>query len=346
MGCVHKSLKLCAVAALIGACAPLAAVAQIAPLHECAHFKRPIEISVQVPETARGVSVQLIVPATGQVLDTRQANAGNAGMIDLAELFPRLWSAETSQVLYAQAVASFGSAGGKEPDKGERLGPPIVLVPMAAPRYAPRMDRDGTPVVNPAPAPKARVLAGYWTYLDQRVEIVTSKGRLVFAMRPDAAPNSVDNFRTLVSRGFYDGIPIHRIASLSGRTLPDIVQFGDPTGTGQGGPGYYIDFEPSPIKHAYGTLSYARTSDPNSAGSQVLIALGRDGGAQLDGRYTVFGQLVSGTETLEALSKVATDADGKPRDAVTIESAKLLDAPPFGEGPKPEVSPLEKPPER
>ncbi len=344
MGAVHLTIRaaIIAMSSALGAITPHAA-AQLAPLHDCALFKRPIEMSLRIPEQAPGVFIELINPATGQVIETRPARPGNTGRVDLAELFPRLWSVDSPQVLYAQATTN---PADKEGTADGRIGPPVVLVPMVAPRYAPRIDREGTPQVNPAPAPKTRVLSGYWTYTDQRVEITTTKGRLVFALRPDAAPNSADNFRTLVARGFYDGIRIHRIASLSGRTLPDIVQFGDPTGTGQGGPGYFIDFEPSPLKHTYGTLSFARTTDPNSAGSQVLICLGRESAAQLDGRYTVFARLVAGTETLEALAKSPTDAEGKPREPVAIQSAKLVDAPPFGAGPKPEADPLEKPPTR
>src|SRR6185295_14123533 len=116
--------------------------------------------------------------------------------------------------------------------------------------YAAKGDLDGFPrVPGPPPANKPPVLSGYWTYTDQRAVITTDKGDLVFALRPDAAPNSVRNFRQLVADRFYDQTDVSRIASLSGRTLPDIVQLGDPTGTGQGGPGWFLDFEPSPLKH-------------------------------------------------------------------------------------------------
>lgn len=342
MGLVHSIVR---AAIIVGASIPVLALsttaeAQLTPMRGCALLKRPIEMSLGVPDQAPGVFVELIDPATDEVLETRPAHPGNTGKIDLAELFPKLWTTEAPRVLMAQATMRVG-------DKvAARIGPPVVLVPMVAPRYAARVDREGTPQASPPAAPGSRVLSGYWTYTDQRVEITTGKGRLTFALRPDAAPNSVDNFRTLVARGFYDGVSIHRIASLSGRTLPDIVQFGDPTGTGQGGPGYFIDFEPGPLKHAYGTLSLARTSDPNSAGSQVFICLGRDSAARLDGRYTVFARLVAGTDTLEALAKTPTDAEGKPREPVTIESARLVDAPPYGAGPKPQADPLEKTPTR
>ena len=308
--------------------------AQLHAAAPCAHVKKPIVVLLNVPEKAGPdeLAVELINPASGQVIESRPARAGEN---DLADLFPRLWTTDSPQVLLAQAVIA-----------KERVGAPLVLVPMVAPPYAPKVERDGVPQMNPAPPAKSRVLSGYWVYADQRVQITTSKGTLVFALRPDAARNSVDNFRNLVEKKFYDGIKVHRIAALSGRTMPDIVQFGDPSGTGQGGPGWFIDYEPSPLKHGFGSLSFARTSEPNSAGSQVIVCLGREAAAQLDGKYTVFGQLVSGAETLNAIAKTPVDADGKPREAMTIESAKLVDAPPYGAGPRAETDPYEKPKSR
>jgi cyclophilin family peptidyl-prolyl cis-trans isomerase len=304
------------------------ALAQLHPLKPCAHLKQPILATLDAPESGSiELSIELINPTTDQVVESRPSKPGD---VDLAEVFPRLWTNDVAQVFYVQAVA------GKE-----RVGSPIVLVPMVAPRYAARSERDGTPQV--APPPKARVLSGYWVRTDQRAVLRTSKGELTFALRPDAAPNSVENFRSLIVSRFYDGIRVHRIAALSGRTLPDIVQFGDPTGTGQGGPGFFIDYEPSPLKHGFGSLSFARTSEPNSAGSQVIIAFGREAASQLDGKYTVFGQLVSGGEALVAIAKAPVDADGKPRQPLIIESAKLVNAPPFGSGSKTETDPYDKP---
>ena len=308
--------------------------AQLHAALPCAHVKKPIAVTLDVPEKSGGddVAVELINAATGQVIESRPAKPGEN---DLADLFRRLWTTDSPQVLLAQAVIAKA-----------RIGAPLVLVPMVAPPYAAKVERDGKPQLGPPPPAKSRVLSGYWLFADQRVQVVTSKGTLVFALRTDAAPNSVRNFRDLVDKQFYDGIKVHRIAALSGRTMPDIVQFGDPTGTGQGGPGWFIDYEPSPLKHGFGSLSFARTSEPNSAGSQVIITLGREAAPQLDGKYTVFGQLVSGAETLNAIAKTPVDADGKPREAMTIESARLVDAPPFGTGPKPETDPYEKPSSR
>jgi peptidyl-prolyl cis-trans isomerase B (cyclophilin B) len=320
---------ICALCVAVALTLARPAAAQIHPGKACAHAKGPIPATLDTPGQSKPVelTLELINPATAQVVESRPAKPGD---VDLAEIFPRLWTNESGLVFAVQAVAA-----------DERIGPPLVLVPMVAPRYAPRVERDGAPQL--LPAPKTRVLAGYWLYTDQRAVIRTSKGEMVFALRPDAAPHSVANFRWLIEQEFYDGIKVHRIAALSGRTLPDIMQFGDPSGTGQGGPGYFIDYESSPLKHGFGSLSLARTGEPNSAGSQVIVAFGREAAAQLDGKYTVFGQLVSGGETLSAIAKTPTDADGKPREAITIESARLVDAPPFGAGPKPETDPNDKP---
>jgi cyclophilin family peptidyl-prolyl cis-trans isomerase len=306
--------------------------AQLTPDKPCAHLNKPI-LATLAPAEPPGKAehaIELINPATGLVVETRSAKPGR---VDLGELFPRLWTTDAPTVMLAQAVLD-----------RERIGPPVVLAPMTLPRYASKSDRDGSPRVN-QPA-KSCVLSGYWIYTDQRAVLSTSKGELVFALHPEAAPNSVANFRDLIAKRFYDGIRVHRIATLTGRTRPDLVQFGDPGGTGQGGPGYYIDYEPSPLRHEFGSLSFARTSEPNSAGSQVMISLGRNAASQLDGRYTVFGRLISGAETLIAISRSPADADGKPRLPVTIEAAKLVDAPPYGSGPKPEIDPLDKPASR
>lgn len=305
-----------------------AAHAQLHAARPCALAKQAVLATLDGAENGGAEqSIELINPTTAQVIESRPVKPGE---IDLADVFPRLWTNDSAQVFHIQAVS------GKE-----RIGAALVLVPMVAPRYATRAGRDGTPQMPPAT--KTHVLSGYWVYPDQRAVVKTSKGELVFALRPDAAPNSVANFRSLAEKQFYSGIRVHRIVSLSGRTLPDIMQFGDPTGTGQGGPGYFIDYELSTLKHGFGSLSFARTSEPNSAGSQVIVAFGREAAAQLDGKYTVFGQLVSGAETLAAIAKTAVDADGKPREPLIVESVKLVDAPPFGSGPKPETDPFIKP---
>lgn len=354
---------LCAWSAWVVACAAAAAPGQLAPVRECALVGRPVLVRLGAdarpagegegepvrpplrppeagggagllpprPRAAPGVDrpsadwrIELISAETMRTIESRPVRAGE---VDLAAVFPRLWKTEAPAVLLAQAV-----------DGEARVGPPVVLVPMVAPRYAPRTDREGTPVFNPAPRP--RPLAGYWTFTDQHAVLRTGRGDLTFRLRAGAAPASVMHFRDLVKKGFYDGVPVHRVASLRGQPLPDLLQLGDPTGTGHGGPGTMIDFEESALKQAYGVLSFARAADPNSAGSQVIVALSREGAAALEGKYAAFGELVAGGAALVALAKTPVDADGRPREPVIVEKAELVDAPPAGAGPRPVEDPI------
>jgi peptidyl-prolyl cis-trans isomerase B (cyclophilin B) len=162
-----------------------------------------------------------------------------------------------------------------------------------------------------------------------------------FRLRPDAAPNSVWNFRELVRLGFYNEIIFHRIVPALASGHPFVVQVGDPTGTGDGGPGFSIDLEPSNLPHDFGVLSLARSDDPDTNGSQIFIALSREGTARLDGLYTAFGEMVRGTETLVALSKVSVK-DQRPTDPPILKSARLVDAPPWSSRPPRVTRPVEK----
>lgn len=274
----------------------------------------------------------LIEPERGEVIESRPVEAGK---VDLAKIFPRLWETAEPRVLYVQAAAA-----------GERYGPAAVLAPMLTPRYAPRADRDGVPAFGPAASGKQRSFAGYWLYTDKDAVVQTNVGEMRFRLRMDVAPRSAAHFRELVDKGFYSDIPVHRVASLIGQPRPDIVQFGDPTGTGQGGPGYFVDLEPSSLRHDYGVLSLARTSDPNSGGSQVIVCLSREGTSYLDGRYASFGQMIAGSDALRAISKTPVNAEGKPKDPPVVKSVKLVDAAPMGTGPEPLKDPLKQVPAR
>lgn len=118
---------------------------------------------------------------------------------------------------------------------------------------------------------------------------------------PEIAPNTVYSFLSLVKKGFYDGLIFHRVVS------GFVIQGGDPTGTGRGGPGYRIKGEflkngvPNGIKHVRGVLSMARAMDFNSAGSQFFVM--HDDAPFLDGQYAAFGKVISGMETVD---KIAT----------------------------------------
>ena len=140
---------------------------------------------------------------------------------------------------------------------------------------------------------------------------------------PEVAPNTVNNFISLVKKGFYDGLIFHRIIS------GFMIQGGDPDGTGMGGPGYSIKGEFSYIgvdnnlKHSRGVLSMARAQHPDSAGSQFFIM--HANAPHLDGQYAAFGKLIEGEDVLDSIASVDTDWNDRPRKpqvmkTVTVET--------------------------
>ena len=156
--------------------------------------------------------------------------------------------------------------------------------------------------------------------------IKTSEGTMVVEFYPEVAPNHVANFKKLARQGFYDGQCFHRVIR------GFMIQGGDPNTKdeskkdlwGQGGPGYTINAEFNSKHHARGILSMARTPDPNSAGSQFFICHGDCG--QLDGQYTVFGNLIKGDEVLEKIATAPTEGSDRPVKRVNIESVKIVPA--------------------
>jgi peptidylprolyl isomerase/peptidyl-prolyl cis-trans isomerase B (cyclophilin B) len=127
------------------------------------------------------------------------------------------------------------------------------------------------------------------------VRIATAHGDIVIELLPDAAPNTVANFKALAASGFYDGLTFHRV-------IPGFVaQGGDPAGNGTGGPGYTIKGEFSNLKHERGSVAMARTADPDSAGSQFYICYGPQ--PHLDGQYAIFGQVSEGMDAVDAIKQ-------------------------------------------
>lgn len=134
---------------------------------------------------------------------------------------------------------------------------------------------------------------------------------------PRIAPNTVKNFISLVQKGFYDGVIFHRV-------IPSfMIQGGDPTGSGMGGPGYCIKGEfnsngfENQLKHQRGVISMARTMAPNSAGCQFFIMVANS--PHLDGDYAAFGQVVSGMEEVDRIVSVDRDAMDRPLESETIK---------------------------
>src|SRR3954449_1507296 len=131
--------------------------------------------------------------------------------------------------------------------------------------------------------------------LENTLYLDVPAGRVVIEMRPDLAPNHVAQIKALARRGFYDGVPFHRVID------GFMAQTGDPTGTGTGGSGNKIKAEFSNEAHVRGTVSMARAQDPNSADSQFFICFAP--APFLDGKYTVWGVVVSGMEHIDAVKK-------------------------------------------
>ena len=132
------------------------------------------------------------------------------------------------------------------------------------------------------------------------------KGRVVIALRPDLAPKTVAHFKDLVRRGFYDGLTFHRVIA------GFMAQTGDPKGDGTGGSGQTVPAEFSQAHFVRGTLGLARAQDPDSGDSQFFICFAP--APFLDGKYTIFGQVVSGMEAVDAIKKGDPDRNGAVTD--------------------------------
>ena len=192
---------------------------------------------------------------------------------------------------------------GKQQHHADNATPPAASDP-AAPAATP-----------PLPQPRRRRprSLGHRRRQDQAggapiVTMVTDKGTIVIKLFPKDAPISCANFEKLVKKGFYNGLTFHRITDLGDPGASKIVQGGDPNGDGSGGPGYTIKGEftsngvNNPLTHNAGAVAMARTSEPDSAGSQFYICVNPV--HFLDGNYAVFGQVIKG---LDVAGKLVSD---------------------------------------
>lgn len=138
---------------------------------------------------------------------------------------------------------------------------------------------------------------------------------------PDLAPNTVNNFISLIKKGFYDGLIFHRVIKNF------MIQGGDPEGTGMGGPGYAIKGEfnqngfKNDLKHERGVLSMARSFMPDSAGSQFFI-MHKDS-PHLDGQYAGFGKVIEGIDVVDKIAETKTDRQDRPKEDVRIKKASV-----------------------
>jgi cyclophilin family peptidyl-prolyl cis-trans isomerase len=145
----------------------------------------------------------------------------------------------------------------------------------------------------------------------------TNRGAIDVELFDDDAPKTVENFLKLSRDGFYDGVIFHRV-------IPDfMIQGGDPTGTGTGGPGYMFEDEFNEHKVERGALAMANAG-PNTNGSQFFIVT-TQAAPWLDGKHTVFGRVTDGMEVVDTISEVDTDPNDKPREPITIDRVQLSD---------------------
>ena len=144
----------------------------------------------------------------------------------------------------------------------------------------------------------------------------TNHGDIELAFFDEDAPKTVSNFTDLVGKGFYDGVIFHRV-------IRDfMIQGGDPTGTGTGGPGYTFEDEINDHKVVRGAIAMANAG-PNTNGSQFFIVT-TDQAPWLDGKHTVFGEVTAGMDVVDKIEGLETDARDKPRAEARIDSVELV----------------------
>ena len=143
----------------------------------------------------------------------------------------------------------------------------------------------------------------------------TNHGSIALELFDEDAPKTVENFRKLAGDGFYDGVVFHRV-------IKDfMIQGGDPTGTGTGGPGYTFEDEFNDHKVVRGAVAMANAG-PNTNGSQFFIVT-TDEAPWLDGKHTVFGRVTNGMDAVDSIESAETDAQDRPRQDAVIERVEL-----------------------
>ena len=180
---------------------------------------------------------------------------------------------------------------------------------------SPATNANGCPTSQPA-----ALAAGE----QRQIVMTTSMGEITLLVEADLSPIAVGNFVALAECGFYDNVIFHRIAYMQDGT-PFVIQGGDPTGTGTGGPGYQIKDEAVAGEYARGVLAMARSAAPDSQGSQFFIVL--DDGAQppLESArtYAILGRVTAGMDVVDAIAGVERDAEDRPVVPVTILSTTV-----------------------
>jgi peptidyl-prolyl cis-trans isomerase B (cyclophilin B) len=262
----------------------------------------PLTVNVK---SDKDVTLELI-DFTGKVIAAKSSADVTAGQsADLKTAFPDTAKPGTF-VLFALAKGTAPSQSG--PPK-EFLGTPLVIEVISQ------------PAGDPSAPPSAMV-----THVLplQYAVMTTESGPLTEAFYYDVAPHTVDNFLTLSEGGFYDGLVFHRVAP------GFVIQGGDPLGAdsdpqkrGMGSPGFNVGAEFNDRPHAEGVLSMARSSDPNSAGSQFFICLDYSHTQQLDHQYTAFGKVTEGMDVVTNIAGAKVNGE-TPEHAVVIKSVEVF----------------------
>lgn len=181
-------------------------------------------------------------------------------------------------------------------------------LPTIGPSAEPTRAGGACPTSQPAPLPAGET---------RTVTLNTSKGAITLKIEGALSPIAAGNFVALAACGYYDGVVFHRV-------VPGfVIQGGDPTGTGSGGPGYTIQDEPVTATYHRGTLAMARTPAPNSQGSQFFIVLADDAARSLSSAntYAIFGEVVGGMDAVDAIA-AAADAE-LPTNPIVIDSVTV-----------------------
>ncbi len=292
----------------------------------------------------------LLLGSDGQVVD--QADGLRPGEFDLATVLPVI--PDLVRTARVQVIAD-----------GEPIGTPLVVQPLIV-RPLVRTVRDTRPdgkmrytriigygetLLDPERESDRLALeemrnspdwepgdpivaSGFRVYPDRDVVMETDFGEIRIDLAPEAAPNTAWNFRHLAENGFYDDTIVHRVVHYDKTSRRFVIQGGDPTGTGDGGPGWDLPIEPSTLRHDLGVISMARADHPDSAGSQWFIALSREGTARLDGQYCAFGWATTGDEAIARIADVEIGdvSTGRPTHPPRVARMKLVPAEPLQPG--------------
>lgn len=157
--------------------------------------------------------------------------------------------------------------------------------------------------------------------IDYKAVLRTSVGDITVDLFENETPDTVNSFLFLIGQRYYEGVTFHRVIKNF------VIQTGDPTGTGSGGPGYTIDDEITSRKYKPYTLGMANAG-PDTNGSQFFITSGnipQSAMSNLDGNYTIFGEVVDGFAVVDSIERVTTDSNDKPVNSVTVESIQILE---------------------